>query len=211
MKEQIMTLRELRTKIGSTKGIENPVKRQLMETGVPVDSYQTGDYRITVFENGFALAQSGKRWTVVRADECTDYTYFYTDSTLADEEFTHPQHITEDAVLDQPWPIRIMLTADDQLEANQNSRERSWLNEHEGIADDKNWMLGSYSSFEGAVIARIDRERWLETLTAKQKEVYRLYYEQGYTLQEIGERLGIGRTSVRERLEGAVRKLSKQL
>ena len=66
--QEPMVLRELQMRIDSTRGVEMPTKRKLLESGVPVDTYTDGDYSLTAFQNGFALAVSGRRYTVVRVD-----------------------------------------------------------------------------------------------------------------------------------------------
>ena len=207
-----MTLRELKEVTGSTEGLEVPTKRRLMETGDPIEvfiSEAMPEYGIAAYRNGFALAISGKRYTVVRIDECRDYIYTHPDSTLDAPEYIKPQLIAEAEFLDQPWPVRIMLTVDDQFQTNEDSMERDWISKHPEIPDDKNWMCGSYDSFEDEVIAKIDRERMLDQLTDKQREVFHLYYEEGYTQMEIGKKLGITQEAVMKRLEGGIRKIRK--
>ena len=49
----------------------------------------------------------------------------------------------------------------------------------------------------------------LEKLTEKQREAFDLYYVQGYTMQEIADRLHIGKDSVKDRLYGAMKKLQR--
>lgn len=46
-------------------------------------------------------------------------------------------------------------------------------------------------------------------LTERQREVIELYYFKGMTQQEIADELGIGRRSVGNALEGAIKKLKK--
>lgn len=207
---QYMTLRELREVTGSTKGLEVSTKKQLMAMSEAVEVYiseETPGYGIAAYRNGFALAVSNRRYTVVRIDECGDYVYTHPDSTLDAPEYIRPQLIEEVEFLDKPWPIRIMLTVDDQFQENEDSRERKWLSKHPEIPDDKNWMCGGTYSFEDEVIDRIDRERMLEKLTEKQREVFDLYYGQGYTMQEIADRLGLHISSVNNRLECAIKKI----
>ena len=53
---------------------------------------------------------------------------------------------------------------------------------------------------------RIDLERAIAQLTAKQREVLALWLE-GYTQEEIAERCGIGQSQVCKRLRRAVKRL----
>ena len=55
----------------------------------------------------------------------------------------------------------------------------------------------------------MEKEEMLERLTDKQREAYVLYYDEGYTMEEIGGMLGVSQVSVRERLRGAVKKAHK--
>ena len=104
-----------------------------------------------------------------------------------------------------------MLTAEDQLEENNNKAAHRAITEHPAIAADvkeyNRYVHGE--SVEDMVINKIMKEEMLSTLTDKQREVYVLYYDEGYTLQEIGEMLGVTWVSVRNRLEGAIKKIRK--
>ena len=50
-----------------------------------------------------------------------------------------------------------------------------------------------------------------ELLTDKQKEVMILYYREGYTQAEIAEMLGLGRRTVSDRIEAALKKIRKEV
>lgn len=204
------TLGELRAMIGSTAGLEKPTMKKLRESGEPIETYISGDYRLEAYQSGFVLAVSGRHALVVKADERREYTYIHKDHTGEKPEYEAFYTVDESVFLDQPWPIRIMLNADDQFQKNEEDRERKWISKHPEIPDDKNWMCGGHASFEDEVCDRIDRERALECLTEKQRVVFRLYYEEGYTQDEVAEQLGLGRTTVRNHLEAIITKLRKQ-
>ncbi len=204
-----MTLRELKDQIETAAGLPKPTPRQLREDGQVVDVYASDDYRITVYKNGFALAQSGRHTTVVRVDECGAYSYDFDNTWPDGEEDDTPHQFDADYFLDLQWPVRLILTADDQLEANKNCRERKWISKHPEIADDRSWMMGGYSSFEDAILNRMETEEMLKTMTDKQRQVYQLYYKYGYTQEEIGQKLRISRNAVKDRLDGALKKMRK--
>ncbi len=209
MKKSYMTLQELKDQTEMTAGLPKPTPRQLREDGQVVDVYMADDYRITVYKNGFAVAQSGRRTTVVRVDECGAYTYDFDNTGLNGEEDALPHQLDTDYFLNLEWPIRLMLMADDQLEENSDSRERKWISKHPEIADDKNWMQGGYSSFEDALLNQMEKEEMLKTMTDKQREAYLLYFKYGYTQEEIGQKFKISKESVKERLDGALKKMRK--
>lgn len=207
---QYMTLRELMSQISSTRGIKKiPTAKKLREDSEVVDVYTAEDYRITVYKSGFAVAQSGRHMTVVRVDECGAYTYGCDNSWLNGEEDATPHQLDADYFLDLQWPIRLMLTADDQLEENQDSREAKWIGKHPEVPDDKNWMLGGYSSFEDALLHRMEMEELLGTMTDKQRKVYLLYYKYGYTQLEIGKKMGVSQVAVNKHLVAALKKAKK--
>ena len=209
--KQYMTLRELRERVGSTKGIRRISMAQIAVSGKPLEIYESDDYQILVYPIGFALAKSGRRMTAVRIDECGDYTYDCDlDFPKPGEENVNPNFLSVEYFLDQPWPIRIMMEADDQFQKNEDSREGKWICKHAEIADDKNWMLGGYYSFEDALIARMEKEEMLKSLTEKQRKVFHLYYEKGYTQEETADKLKIGRTTVKHHIEAILTNLRKR-
>ena len=207
-----MTLRKLLTLISSTKGLSIPTAKALRTTDTPVAVYSTNNFSIMVYACGFALAKSYKRTTVVRVDDCRDYKYQTFHDKIADtKKSATPSHVGFDVFLDAAWPVRIMLTAEDQLEENNNKAAHRAITEHPAIAADvkeyNRYVHGE--SVEDMVINEIMKEEMLSTLTDKQREVYVLYYDEGYTLQAIGEMLGVTWVSVRNRLEGAIKKIRK--
>ena len=51
----------------------------------------------------------------------------------------------------------------------------------------------------------------LEGMTEKQREVFILYFKEGYTQREIAGLIGISKQSVNERLEGAIKKVKNKI
>ncbi len=63
------------------------------------------------------------------------------------------------------------------------------------------------NNFENKVIAKIDKQSALETLTERQRQIYRMY-DYGYAQQEIGEKLGITQSDVLKSLTVARKKIA---
>ena len=169
---QHMTLRELRLQIGSTAGKKTPTDKWLREHSEPVDVYEADDYQITVYKNGFACAISGHRRTLIRVDQCSEYQYDFDNRWLEGKNDATAHQITADDFLDLPWPVRIVMTAEDRLEENGNTRERRLLSEHPEIPDDKDWMNGGFSRpTENEVLKGLMLEELMDCLTDKQREV----------------------------------------
>ena len=112
-----LTLRELLTMISSTAGVSIPTTKALRESDTPIAIYATNNFSISVYPSGFALAVSYKRTTVVRVDECTDYSYDTLHEALANyKKSATPSHIGFEVFLDTAWPVRVTMTAEDRLE-----------------------------------------------------------------------------------------------
>ena len=66
-----------------------------------------------VFENGFALVESFKRWTVVcLGDCCGDYCY-KSNVPMVDNATDFAMVVPEDLLMEQPWTIRVAMTGED--------------------------------------------------------------------------------------------------
>lgn len=207
-----ITLRELKSMLPTTECYQRiPTAKHIRSSGNPVAVYQTGDYKIAVYPCGLAIGKSGRRKTAVRVDKCGAYQYDVDnkENTAFWDGGDGAQHIfSEEFFLDQPWPLRLQMAVDDQLQKNEDDREQGLIRKHPEISDDKDWMNGGHYSFEDALIHRMEKEEMLELLTEKQRRVFVLYWR-GYTQQEIGEFLNISRESVKDRLFGAIKKLRK--
>ena len=209
-----LTLRELLTMISPTTGVSIPTAKALRESDTPIAIYATNNFSISVYPSGFALAVSYKRTTVVRVDECTDYSYDTLHEALANcKKSATPSHIGFEVFLDAAWPVRVTMTAEDRLEENNDLAARRAISEHPQVAADvhqyNGWLHGE--SVENQVFGRMMKEEMLERLTDKQKEVMILYYREGYTQAEIAEMLGIGRKTVSDRIEAALKRIRKEV
>ena len=206
--KEYTTLRDLMSRVSTTEGFKKvPTAKYVRENSEVVDVYESRDptdYRITVYKSGFAVAQSGKYAVVIRVDECGAYDFGLDDSWLNGDEDAIPHQFKTDYFLDKQWPVRLLMKAEDQHEKNQNKREEGLIGRHPEIPDDKNWMLGGYYSFEDALIRQMMTKELLDTMTWKQREVYLLHYKHGYTVEEIGNGLGISKKSVFHHLERAL-------
>ena len=53
-----LSLRELLTLVSSTKGVAIPTRKVLKATFEPIAVYVTRNYQVSIYQNGFALAES---------------------------------------------------------------------------------------------------------------------------------------------------------
>lgn len=207
-----LTLRELLAMISSTAGVSIPTAKALRTSGEPIAVYAVPHFSISVYPSGFALAVSYKRTTVVRVDECGDYNYDTLHSELANcKKSATPSHIGMDVFWDQPWPVRVTLTAEDQLERNNDGAAWSKNCLHPDVAADvKEYNRSIHGeSIEDMAIAKMAKEEMLERLTDKQREAYILYYDEGYTQAEIAEVMGVSQKAVGQHIMLANKKVRK--
>lgn len=209
-----LTLRELLTMISPTTGVSIPTAKALRESDTPIAIYATNNFSISVYPSGFALAVSYKRTTVVRVDECTDYSYDTLHEALANcKKSATPSHIGFEVFLDAAWPVRVTMTAEDRLEENNDLAARRAISEHPQIAADvqqyNRWLHGE--SVENQTFGRMMKEEMLERLTDKQKEVMILYYDEGYTQAEIAEVMGVSQKAVGQHIMLANKKIRKYM
>lgn len=78
------------------------------------------------------------------------------------------------------------------------------------LRDEYLWREGRYGEDPLEALIREERNReMLAAMTEKQREVFILYYREGYTQQQIADMLGITKQSVGERLSTAVSRVKK--
>ena len=207
-----LTLRDLMTMVCPTKGVAIPTRKVLKATFEPIAVYVTRNYQVSIYQNGFVLAESWKRHSVFRVDVCKDYHYNTEHETLAKQKnsVTKPD-IPFEEFLDEPWTVRLSLTAEDKLEENNDKAANRAISEHPAAASDvqqyNRYVHGE--SVENQVLWKMSTLEALSTLTDRQKEAMLLYYVEGYTQQEIGRMLGISTVAVRNRLESGIQKIRK--
>ena len=214
MLNEKVKLRDLLALINSTKGIRKPTPKTLRLHHKPIAVYSTRNYRMVVYDCGFAVSVWWKRYTIVRVDACGDYSYdtIHTDMARQKGSACHPDVKLED-LLDAPWPVRLMMTADDQYEANNDQAAHRMLSEHPEVASSvqqyNRWIHGG--SVEDAIIDKIMREEVRKKLTDKQREVIELYYDQGYNQTEIAKMLHLTPSSVNQHIRLAMNKFRKYM
>ena len=69
-----ITLRQLRSMIQPTSGKALQLKSSLKEAA-PIATYVDEEFRVNVYESGFAIAYKGHQQTIIRADEKGGYSY----------------------------------------------------------------------------------------------------------------------------------------
>ena len=199
-----LTFAELKKLVDSTRGVARPRARQLRLSGVKIvaqQQFQDGT-RMTVYQCGFALCEMSGHVTVVRVDECGDYTYSETGS-----EAIVPQEFFQQ----EDWCLCLQLKAEERLERNQESRRADARRNDtsretmENVAQPFALAVGDWMERKEAV------EEILRLLTDRQRQVFTLYHLQGYTQMEIAQMLGVTRESITRTLAQAKKRLQKKI
>lgn len=209
-----LTLGELLTMVTPTKGANIPTRKALKASYEPIAVYCTRNFCLSIYENGFALAEAWKRYAVFRVDRCKEYHYDTGHEMLANQKnsATKPDIMFEE-FLDEPWTVRLLLTAEDKLEENNDMAARRAISVHPAIASDvqqyNRYVHGE--SVENQVLGKMLKMDALSTLTDRQREAMLLYHVEGYTQEEIGRMLGISTTAARDRINAGIKRIRKYL
>ena len=224
------TLAELIDILGPvTRAAKTPTSRKLREeAGEPIAESDG----ILVYSNGYAVYDNGSGRTVVWVPACTSFTYYFDKMKESEKggEIKETFELPEGLLESQPWPIAVTLIGDHRVEMNMMNRTGSRTGTRDYDSDDNgdkdgdaedaveksyqneyNWREDQIGEDPETIYIRKEtRREMLESMTEKQREVFILYYQYGYTQQEIADMLGISKQSVNERLEGSVRKVRKK-
>lgn len=164
-----------------------------------------------VFANGYAIYDNGNRKTVVWVPDCGSATYYF--GALKDREKEYQKQkdeVGEDVLGTAPWYNAVLIAGEDSIQFNMDHpKSKGTASDSEDPEEwekkgNYRWSCGTH--FESPEEAYIRKEAALErrrALTEKQKEAYILYYEEGYTMEQIAEICGVDWTTIRERLNAA--------
>ena len=172
-----------------------------------------------VFSNGYAVYDNGDRKTVLWVPDCGTYTYYF--GQLRDNE---KQYLQEKEVLDidvlgaLPWYNVLVLFGETQIENNlDHPKSKGTSSDAEGLEEWEvkpayRWVCGAhFDNPEEAFIKKEEAEESRRALTDKQRRIYELYYEEGYTQEEIAKILDIGQNAVHYHLKSIGKRLKKDV
>ena len=128
--------------------------------------------------------------------------------------------IGEDVLGPLPWYMALAIAGENQIEANLE-RPKSYGTSSDSDDDDEplkpatHWVAGT--RFDNPEDALLRKENIQEVraiipkLTKKQQEAYRLCYEEGMTLEEAGNFLGIDVSAIWYRLDGMKKSMKNKI
>ena len=224
------TLGELINILGPvTKAQKTPTSRKLAEeAGEPI---ATND-DILVYANGYAVYDNGSGRTVVWVPSCTSFTYHFDPMKESEKggEIKQSIDLPEGFLESQPWVIALTLIGDHRVEQNSMNRTGSRTGtkdydsddngDKDGAAEDAveksyqneyNWREDRVGEDPETIYIRKEtRREMLESMTEKQRKVFILYYQYGYTQQEIADMLDCVVSTVNKHLERAVDRIKSK-
>ena len=222
------SLRNLIDTLGPVKKAEKtPTSRKLREeAGTPIITTDA----ILIYACGYAVYENESGRTVMWVPGCTNFTYYFGQLKESERKYQNQNDtLPEDMLEELPWEMVLTLIGDHRIEANSLNRAGSrtgradFRSQDDGDKDDEMEELiersyrKEYAWREDRIgedpetiyIRKETREEALAAMTDKQREVFFLYYEEGYRQREIAEMLGIGQRSVSDRLNGALKQAKK--
>ena len=143
--------------------------------------------------------------------DCRSFTYQFDDLKENEKNYmVQRSTINEDVLESQPWFMAVMLRGDHQVERNSMDRKGDRRGQNKNISLDyvteeeeeaAEWNPGyRFENPERALIRKEMLREQLGKLTDRQREVFLLYHQCGYTQSEIAEMLGIAQQVVARRL-----------
>lgn len=224
------TLGELISILGPvTKAAKTPTSKKLREeAGEPIAT----DGCCTVYASGYAVYDNGSGRTVVWVPACVSFTYHFDpmkDSEMGGEikqSIDLPQGFLES----QPWALALTLIGDHRVEQNSMNRTGSRTGTKDYDSDDNgdkdgdaedaleksyrneyNWREDRIGEDPLTIYIRKEtRREMLESMTEKQRKVFILYYQYGYTQQEIADMLDCVVSTVNKHLQRAIDRIKSK-
>ncbi len=196
------------------------------------------DATCEAFANGYALYDNGDRKTVIWIPDCPKAARYYYPATYDEKckeklrlrgedyeddpdcrivEGTEPgeDRLDEEQLAEMTWYLAVVIAGENRIEQNLehpiSAGSRSDRNTEDCASQGRySWSCGArFQNPEDAVLYKEERAERCADLTDKQREVYQLYYDDGLTLAEIAERLGMSFQAIHARLEGVRKKIAE--
>ena len=173
---------------------------------------------LEVFENGYAVYDNGNRKTVLWVLDCGSASYYFTPLKDAEKK-DMPQYSTldENELGALPWFDALIIAGENRIEYNLEHPKSEGTTSDYNIEDiyDKTrvpmWCgPAHFENPEEAYLRKEAQEARIAMMTDKQREVYELYFDDGYTLREIADRLQISFRTVADRIDCIKAKLKKK-
>jgi len=214
-KNKILTLRQLRTLLPSTKGVPTPSKNWFRDNPSEIFcSEQVGNALLTIYHNGFCTYSKRNRFCIFRVDGFNGIEYD------RDKLFTDTEDIPEEMILDKPFLGTLAYIGDMQWDSNEDRREE---NKRKLLIDgDEEQWRGLKEFSEPCFLEELEEKEHefkeyeqlyaaIKNLTERQKQVMFLYFYKHFTQKRIASELHISRTTVEEHIAAGIESLKKKI
>ena len=215
-----------------------PGSEQLRSGHTLIAQITVGEATCEAYENGYAVFDNGDRKTVVWVPDCPKAARYYYPPTfdekckevlrLRGEDYeddpdccivkgTEPEEdkLDEEQLAEMTWYLAVVIAGENRIEQNlehpisSGSRSDRYHDDLDSTGR-YSWSCGArFQNPEEAVLYKEEQAERCVDLTEKQREVYRYYYEEEYTQEEIADMLGISHQAVCERLESVRKKIAE--
>lgn len=223
------TLGELLTLIGPTsKAGKIPTAKKLREEAGDPIAMADG---CSVYANGYAVYDNESGRTVLWLPSCVSFTYHFNPLKESEKggDIKETCELPAGMLVSQPWAIAVTLIGEHRINANSMNRQSSRTGtkdydsadngDKDGDTEDAveksyqseyMWTDGRYGEDPLQTVLREERRHeMLEAMTEKQREVFILYYQNGYNQYEIAKMLGISQKAVNYRLNGVLNHIKR--
>ena len=215
-----------------------PGSEQLRSGHTLIAQITVGEATCEVYDNGYAVFDNGDRKTVVWVPDCPKAAKYYYPATydekckeelrLRGEDYeddpdccivdgTEPEEdrLDEEQLAEMTWYLAVVIAGENRIEQNlehpisSGSRSDRYHDDLDSTGR-YSWSCGArFQNPEEAVLYKEEQAERCADLTEKQREVYRYYYEEEYTQEEIADILGISHQAVCERLASVRKKIAE--
>ena len=161
----------------------------------PLREYQS----CKVYRNGYAVYENELGSTVLWFPACSTFTYHFARSSSKETHMPAFETLDEEKMSVFPWYIAVALHGEYRIESNNMNRH----GDRRGVAVKyeeaeqaakptmSRWYVARIPGPETLVIQQDTIRTFLATLSERQKEIFLLYYLDGYTLSEIASKIGV--------------------
>ena len=205
------SLRELRMQLPSTEGQKTPSIiwfREHQDEIVFSDPREDG--AITVYSNGFYTytEDRGEHFTILRIDGFDHIQYDFVDGTQS--------IVDESEYLDSSFLVALFIRGKDQWDKNASKRSdyrHKYYLQNNSLDWSEEAAVPSaedeYFANEQVIAVDAQIEKAFSSLTQRQRQIARLYYDQGMKQEDIAEYLGVCQQSVLDVVKASEKKIKK--
>ena len=160
-----------------------------------------------VYSNGYAVYDNGNRRTVIWVPDCSTTTYYFGKLRDKEKEYLKEKVVIGEDILGVcPWRTALIIAGENCIESNMNHPKSKGTTSDYDTADldippATHWVGAShFDTPEAAYLKKEAAEARSKVLTAKQLEIFELYFAGGMSMRYIADRYGVHFTTISEQI-----------